>query len=779
MCRRIARVAKSGVGVGLLLVAVAAAATGASSVALDRLVRRPLRVPSADKVVLIRGLARAVGSNDPIAYWGTASALDALATFDAGDSRLESQHLAEWIRAAHVSPSFFDVFDIRPWLGEWLSSPPAAGAVQQLVLGHELARRAALLDEGALGTVISLGGMRFALRGVAPAGFAFPAGVQAWVLSGAEGSTLVELGPSVLARRPVEPTRGFVGRTAQGFTAAQLRAQLEGLQFEANRELSPHSGVRYGQGVGVVPVSDVLAAPVADGLRAFGLASALVLVVALSCLTSAAIMFREATSVEAYIQEALGASPSRLLSETGVVAAVLGAACVAVAAAAASALVTSPAWTSLVADAVPAPGMVSASIGAAALVAAACAAIGLTPLFGRRPSVRGATSSWLRAALALQIGVAVTCGAGALSSLSSITSRMPADYGFDVDHTAVAEVIVAPNAARAGDGRLPAASIVSSIPLQNAAIALLSAPPYTASAQRFLDVSTAHRRTQAVVVEVSGDFASALGLAVAQGTGVLGSEREVVISEATSRRLFLDGNAIGQYLRLPSTTGGLSVVGVVRNTVPLDSPGQSVPQVYRRASTTNLGGVAMERAYVVARCATECAALTSRLRMALDSVVALAVQGVWPVSELRERAVEPLRRTAAAWVVYFTLCLSVGIASALTLAQLAVALRTREIAVRVALGVGAAALVRVVVGRTIVTLMLGIAIGVFGSLSAGRLLTTAMAGVAPVTLRLVAEAAILVAVCTVGATCWPVWRMTTQEPATLLGQSDADSPFAR
>jgi putative ABC transport system permease protein len=115
-----------------------------------------------------------------------------------------------------------------------------------------------------------------------------------------------------------------------------------------------------------------------------------------------------------------------------------------------------------------------------------------------------------------------------------------------------------------------------------------------------------------------------------------------------------------------------------------------------------------------------------------------------------------------------------GIALVLTIAGLygilsyAVAQRTRELGIRLALGSPRSGLVRLVTGEGLALVVAGIIIGFAGSFGLTRLMTSMLYGVSPLDVRTWMLAALSLLVPTVLATVVPALRASKADPVIAM-----------
>ena len=97
--------------------------------------------------------------------------------------------------------------------------------------------------------------------------------------------------------------------------------------------------------------------------------------------------------------------------------------------------------------------------------------------------------------------------------------------------------------------------------------------------------------------------------------------------------------------------------------------------------------------------------------------------------------------------------------------------RTQEIAIRMAMGASASDVVRLVMGRGVRLTLLGLALGLAGSVAVARLLRTHLYGVTPLDPATFGSVALLLAAVALAASYLPACRATRVEPSEALRQS--------
>ena len=292
------------------------------------------------------------------------------------------------------------------------------------------------------------------------------------------------------------------------------------------------------------------------------------------------------------------------------------------------------------------------------------------------------------------------------------------------------------------------------------------------------------------------DYFRALGIPLIQGRAFEPPDpsrmrREVIVSRALAARYWTDGRAVGRRVRMAPTGPWYTVVGVtgdVRGTGLDQPPDEMVYLPIVVALGDPAGAAAGDDAAA--------GALWTPREVAV--VVRSVVPGVLPdagaVAPLAARAEAVVRALDAAIPVYrvramtdivaeatsrttFTLLL-LGAASAVALAlgavgiygviSYVVSLRTREIAIRLALGARPTDVRRMISRQALATTALGIVLGVAGAAALTRVLSALLFGVSPTDPVALGGAAVLLLVVAVAASWLPAHRAARVAPARAL-----------
>lgn len=685
------------------------------------------------------------------------AAFDAIAAYGVGMATVLDAGPAQRTRAATISDGFFRVFPQRPERGRLtLVDDHRQGATPVAVVSHEFWR-----DQ--LGSPTSLDDVRIRLDrqyqvvGVLPAGFDFPRGAQVWV-----PLELDDPGRSRTAHN-----WEAVARLATGATPESAQREVDALFAR----LHPIHYPDFDASGGVVePLQQTLTAGTRRPLFLLMGASALLLLGACANLASAMLARGMARGVDVAVRTALGATRQRivrqLLTESALIAALGCAAGLALAAGLLRALellapagmgmerVTMDAWV----------------LGFAVVVTAVTAVLfGLIPALrlvetdpasmlraSRGTPTKGRVLAWNMLVVA-EVAIAVVLISGAALLSRSFAKVMNSELGFDPERVLAVGV------------DLPAVNYFSApvrVPqFHERLFESLSGTPGVVAAG-FANVMPMGGNGPSGAVEVDGkphlpqgpftgygiyrvvggDFFGALRIPLLRGRAFgpgddASAPRVVVVNEAMAEREWPGEDPIGKRFRPYGMDRGdepwatvVGVVGNVRAGALTDDfratayyPHRQRPPV--RALTTTWA----------VRSSIDEAALTATVRRAVEAVDPQVPLEVRPVEQLVAARVADRRFTMLVISGFAVIALFLAVIGIYGVVSYTVAQRTREIGIRLALGASPAAMLRMVVGAAMRTVVPGLALG--------ALLTAAASG----TLRSM------------------LYQMSPLEPVSLLG----------
>ena len=725
---------------------------------------------------VVRQESRTMREIAAIAHWPATSS-----PFQYGETSIE-------LNRGMVTGNFFDVLGARPALGRLLRPSDdeapgmAPGGTRSLVLSYRAWREKFGGDSAVIGRhlVEPLVRTDYRIIGVAPAGLAYPAGVDYWVpmWSGWQGTV----------------SSFAVARLAPGATVAAARDEYAAIERRLARKLQL-------RGAHAATFAETVLGNVRPVLGLLTAAVALLLLIA--CLNVGNLLLLRASTRarELAVRRALGAGFGHLFRQL-----LVEALAIAVAGGVLGLLVAVAALRLLVAYApanVPRLDQVRLA-GAPVGVAAGVSALAVL-LFGVVPALviaRGQLAAPLRfdarigsetsrrrltrqVLVASQMALAMVLlgGAGLLArSLERLESQ---DTGFTSDHLSVfwyswnarKDSGVA-NMVALGDR---VARQVRAIPGVTAATQMVAPPMlgngvwqirYGVEGQSDADVAT----NPLFPTDMIGpEFFKTFGVRLVRGRAF--TERDdassafvAIVSESVARRLWPDRDPIGQRIRVPGASseaiiGGeawRTVVGVAHDT-HLRTLREASPMVFFPSLQGYWQGS------IAIRSTTDLPALLPALRAAggeVDPDVAL-----WSPQTMDEILAEPLAQPRLGALLASSFGFAALVLAGIGLFGVMAALvrdRTREFGIRMALGAPAGHVRMAVLRQAGLVAGSGAIVGLVTALATSRLVAAVLFGVSP-TDPVALGGACLVLLCVAGAAAYlPARRATSIDPVRTL-----------
>jgi predicted permease len=775
--------------VAVLTLAIGIGANGALFSIVNGVLLRPLPYPEPDR--LVRVVGRYEGRNVVLSppnlldVGQAAKSFDGLSPVDNGAFTMTGHGEPRRVTSAEVGAAFFRVMGVAPVQGRgFVDGENEPGREQVVVLSDRLWRAAFGADPGIVGQPVLLDGRPYAVVGVAAPGFEHPAGTELWV-------------PMVFDER-FRKARGAwylgsVARLKPGVPLDQARAELQGIGENLEREYKEQN---EGLGVSAIALRDDVVGDVGTAL--FVLLGAVGCVLLIGCVNVANLLLvrHSGRAAELAVRTALGASRTRLLRQLMIEALALGVM--------GGALGVMVAYWGREALLKLQPGELPrvAETQMDGAVVAFCAALSMLTalLFGALPALaslrrdpalalrEGGRSllggrARLRGGLVVaEIALAVTLLVGASLLARSFTQLRRVDPGIQTPNaltfrTALPEAVYGEDAQRRAFyqgleeklAAIPGVTRVGStmgLPLSDIRFNLSFEVEGRAS------LPPAQQPSLEVRVVTPGYF-SAIGIPVLKGRGLVAedgpeSEKVVVLSKAAVQRYFPNEDPLGRRLRIgwggPGTYTGGTVVGVVGDVRDHGLSEDHPPEVYLPYAQKPVQNMS-----VVLRTAADPAGVTGAARAALRELGP-------DLPFLRVKTLDEVLAASVATPRFYALLLGSFAATALGLAALgvfgvlsyAVAQRSREIGVRLALGALPSDVVRLVLREAIVLAALGLAIGGAASLLVGRGLSSLLFGLAPTDPASFGVAGLLLGTAALVAAALPALRAARVDPLLAL-----------
>jgi putative ABC transport system permease protein len=707
---------------------------------VDASVLRPLPFPEPDRLVRLRDVTP---RGDPFSlslpdYRDFAQRLRTVSSLGAMKPlqvTLTGAGAAARLEAAAVTSTIFPVLGIRAEHGRLFSDAedrdrqPAAS----IILGHAIWRQRFGADPGVVGRAVTIDGRRVIVIGVLPATATFP-----------PADVIVPLGANLTDR--TDKWLDVIGRMAHGATLDAVRAEAQSVASA----LSDEHVERVGWTVRVEPLADWLVGP---GLRrmVWVLLGAVAALLALACANIAGLLMTRAVSrrAEMGVRAALGAKRGRLVRQLVTENLLLGLIGGGLGLLAGSWIVSG--LSSLLADLLPlgrVPRIDARAIGATfTIMLASTIGFGLVPSFhtagsdlvaALRAHGRTATPAgrrWAAVLVVVQIALAMLLVVGSFLLMGSFLRLSSVDTGFQAENVLTVPLSLPepryPEQARpaffeTAIARLSAVSGVESAaatatnPFRQFGYANDVTPEDRASSAPPSGLLQAGWRS------VTPGFFATLGVPLLEGRTFTDADRDgaprvVVISRTLADRLWPEGGAVGRRLYWGGVGGRtrtvVGVVGDIRD-VRLDAP--LTPMLYLAYGQLPLADMT-----VLLRTRRGSPGIAEAIRRELTAIDAsLPVTEVRPLDANRAAATSaPRFRTVmlAAFAAVALLLAAVGLYGvvAFTVAQ-----RTREIAIRAALGARPGQLTELFFRRGLTLTLAGTAAGLFLAWAASGVLQT-------------------------------------------------------
>jgi len=655
------------------------------------------------------------------------------------------------IESSRVSADFFTTLGVRPLVGRtFRTEDDRPGAARVVVLSHRLWRDQFGSDTNLIGQTITLNDTGFSVVGVMPADFEFLKGVDIW------SPVSASIGGGALQNRSAVFLQA-VGRLKPGVTREQAEAEMNAV---ISRIAAAHPETEAGgHRVVMTPVAEYLFGNARLALWLLLAATGLLLLIA--CANVASLLLARATSrrKEIAVRAALGASRWRVVRQLFVESLTL-----AIAGGALGVLLAY--WLAdllVVVAPTDIPRVENVRIDAAVLTFSIAVTLLTAALFGLAPALTAARvnltdalgdgsrtagerhGNRLRGALVVgEIAVTLVLLVGAGLALRSFVKLQRVDTGFDTENVLTFQLRLFgkryQDAKSVRDFYQQLIERLEAQPGVEAAGAVLIRPlegvigwdvPY-ATANQSPDEAKRNRVPNFEVV--TPHYFRSVGLPLKVGREFTERDTEespkvVIISEAMAQSIFAPGvDPVGQRLRLFDPTdpdnSWRTVVGVVGDARyrEVRDARWDVYVPYRQ--------FAFPVRYITVRTASDPAAFSAVVRRevaALDPQQ--AVTSVKTTAQLFSENVARPRFNSLLLGLLAALAALLAALGIYGVISYAVAQRTREIGVRIALGAQRGDVLRLVFKQGLTLIVSGIVIGLVGAFLLSRLMESLLFGI--------------------------------------------------
>jgi predicted permease len=691
-----------------------------------------------------------------------------------------------------VSGNYFDMLGVRAALGRALAPDDdrVPGKHPVIVLSDRYWRSGFGSDPGVVGRTVRVNGMPYTVLGVMSPAFRGTERLfvpDVWVPIAMVGQ--IESGNDWLDRRQTQNAL-LIARLRDGITVAAAEASLNTIADQLSREHpQTHEGLRF-----VLTPPGLMATLLRGPIAGFGgaLLGVAGLVLLLTCINLAGLMLARSADRqrETAIRLALGARRSDLIRR-----ALIETAIVSVAGAAGALLLAWWLSASLTGWRLPSelPIALAVHVDYRVFAVGGALAVMCTFLVGLLPALQGSrggivaslkddTTRWRGgwhardAIVAAQVALSTVLLVGSLLVVRSLLVATRVDVGFDPDRAVTLSLdlgLEGYDRARGLEFQQRVVERLGAVPGIEAA-ATASALPLTQDTSTYVvevDGQPAVRgagRPSTMYYQVSSDFFRAFGAQIVAGRAFTDADTSdrppvVVVNETFARR-FLQGNALGRRIRGGSSGAWVEVIGVAK-----DGKYQSLGENPAPVAFHSARQWYNPTTVIVARTSIdEGAALDAARRIVNELDPRLSVFADGPLRGLLALPLLPTRAAAALLGLFGALAIVMVLVGTYGVTSYAVAQRSREICIRVAIGASAAQIVRLVLGRAALVWAAGVGAGLALAFTGTPLLAPILLGVAPRDPVVLTVSVVIVALVTMTAVWQPSRRALTVSPGTLL-----------
>ena len=777
--------------VAILTLALGFGANTAVFTVVNSVLLRPLPFPEPGRLFLISYQSKQGMSENPpglydkdyLEYQRHNQAFEQIATFNEDSATLTGGGDAERVPTAMVTSSFFSVLQVSPAIGRaFLPQEERQGNNRLALLSDKIWRNRFGANPNILGKTITLDGAQYIVLGVMRAGFAFPHEAAVWL------PLAVGADPGNTYSRPV------VGRLRPSVSRQQALAELEAFA----KHLPPGPGAsRENMVAEILPLNDLLVAKVRKSLLIFMGAVAFVLLIACANVANLLLMRGATRQREIAVRHALGASRGRvlgqlltestLLSLSGSIAGIL------------LAIFGVRALLAL-APAARVPRLDEIHIDAAVLTFALVLGALMGILFGLVPALQAtgervrdflslsgplvtARRQRLRGALVVsEIALALVLLTGAGLMLKSFMRMRTVDPGFRTQRILTMTVDL-PDSTYPTTPAIQAfhAQILeklSNLPAIIAAGAVNWMPLQPALVRGDFHLEGGRRLPPGYMVAkpaVSPHYFSVMGIRLLQGRRFTEQDNSsaagvAIVSQSVVNTLWPGEEPIGKRITLEDDAkpqDWLTIVGVVDDIRQQSLAEQPQPAIYQPLQQVARPFFLSHMSYVV-RTVQKPQSVAAALRGVLHQVDTGQPVEIAALTDLVDANVAEIwfqTRLISIFSILALFLAGIGIYGVLAYA---VTERTREIGIRMALGAKKSDVTRMLLKRTLLLVMAGVAFGGCGALVLTRVLAKFLFEVKPTDPATFLSVAAILALTGIIAGLLPAQRATRVDPVVAL-----------
>jgi len=783
--------------VALLTLALGIGGTTAMFSVVNAVLLRPPPLPAPDRLVLVRESHASDIRTNPTAsypdYQDLRSRRDLFASmegYDGTNVTVSNAGAADMVRGARITWGFFDMLGVRPARGRSFTvDDDVPGGTNAVILTDGFWRRRFGAAPDVVGRTMTINGVSYVIRGVLPQGFYFaPAGdADLWLP--------IDRSAEVRTQR-FNRWLNLVARLREGVTVDVARSRTADVMRALEAQ---YPETNTGRGAIVTSLHEDAVAEIGRPVVVLFGAVALVLLIACANVASLTVARSLERAREIAIRAAIGATRARIVRQLLVEHVVLALAGGALGAWLAAALI--PILLVKIPDAMfdRAPALRVVQVDFAAFAFAAGTAVLTAVAFGLAPAVvasgksvnetlrtggrtgTGRAHHRLRDSIVTaEIGMTFVILVAAMLMGRSVAALLDLNAGFTAEHVATVRVALSGPAYESGQRQQQffenALERVRALPGVEGAGAI-SQPPLGGSGTNWFridgePVPAPSERPEAKLRAVAGDYFRTLRIPILHGRPLTArddttSAYTLVINESLARRLFGSPvSALGRRLRIYGwQDSAWTIVGVAGDvkTDQLDKP--AAPTMYY----SHLQGPA-NRMTVLARITGDRQAIAALRRTINEVDPVAAVYGGGTMGDLVQRspAVASRRSVMVVFTTFALTALGLALVGVYGVLTHGVSQRSREIAIRGALGATHADVIALVVRDAVRLAIAGITLGGTAALAITRSLSALLYGVTSADAVTYGLVALVLAIVCVTVSWLPARRAARVDPAIAL-----------
>ena len=780
--------------VGILVMALGIGANTAVFSVVHAVLLNPLPYADPDRIVTLTYLStggnasgersRQVSVPDFLDWQAQSASFDSMAYYTSGRTSVMAGSVAEYAVVTTVTEEFFRVFAAQPSVGRSFSREEAKeGGAGAALISDRYARQQFGEPARGLGRTLQLGNRSVNIVGVMPPAFDFPVATDVWFTAVRSRAELHRRGNNFRA----------IARLKADVSVEQAHTEMTGIS-ERLGQLYPDTNKNVR--VIVTPLQREMVGDVESML--YLLLGAVALVLLIACATMATLLLAKATAriPEMAVRAALGASRSRIVKQLLVEASVQ-----AVAAGTIGVLIAIWGTRTLVAFSPPdVPRLDEVAVNGSVLLftLALCALVSF--LFGLPPALQaaradvneplrlstgrisgGGRSRTREGLVVAEIALAVVLVATGALLVRSLVALQQAPLGFQPANVLLMQATAPPNGSDWSVSRAFFEGVlgdISQLPGVVAAGAMMGPPGHVESDSGYWvdrmpkESALSAARPAAMNVIAPGTFA-ALGIPIRQGRDFYDGDRRgrpqvVIINEALARAAFRERDPIGRVIIAGyDSLDPMTIVGVVGDVRQYGPAREPQPEIYMPYQQHFYNGATL---FVVVRTATDPTALGPSIqRKARERSPEVSVRLTTLNALLAEHVATPKFR---AWLLslFGAVALCLAMAGVYGVMAFVAGQRSKEIAVRMALGAGARSVLWLMLSRGLKITAIGLTAGVLGAIASTRLVSGMLFQVQPHDVVTYAGVVGALGLLSLLATYLPARRATRIDPLLALRQ---------